>query len=1128
MRFAQKFCLIGGIIFYSVLSSNIVRAQIIPDGTTPNTNITGDCLIRCDINGGIKADSNLFHSFQEFNVDFGENVYFVAPEVENIFSRVTGGNISEVLGNLGVTGNANLWLLNPNGIIFGRGATLDINGSFVATTADRIEFGDRGFFAASGDTTENLPLLTVNPSAFFYHQMGQGNPITVAQGALLTVPTQENVVLLGAQQTETREGVSISGGIIQAPQGRVEIGAVGETAPIGINSDFQLQFPEAITKGNITLSQNGAIDVSGIGGGSIAIQGREISIIDGSNINSATLGNVDGGSIAIAAQQLNIDGGVISSFSFGGGKGADILVTAKSIELVGGGIENYQELVSQALTGELTPGNTTSSIVTASGSLGAAGNITMDSSNISVIDGGFIASATYNQGDGGSIDVTASETIELSSSGLLSLSAANSFGDTGNLNINTGKLTVREGSIVSAATLGKGAGGDILIQASESIELLETPDNFILPTAIFTNSVFEGAGDAGNLTIDTQRLVIKDGAQISSASGLLTNDILISSGGAGGNIDIRASESLTVSGNSADGRFPSIILSDTRSNNPAGNINIDAGTLSLEDQAFISASSSNTGNGGNLTINTSESVQLVGSGTKQLQELILQLFSQQVDFGNISSGLFTTTVQGNAGTLTINTPHLTLAEGAVISTATFAQGQGGDLEINAFEEVNIIGSAIASSTLGNGNAGKVTVNTGRFTTDDGGLLATSTIGGGNAGDLTLNATDYVKLLENQVIPIVIGGISTGSFAGLAQPGNLTINTQKLIIRSGAQVDALNTVFPQLATVNGSSDVSKDVSNASEKTNVTINATESILIEGTSLNDNFPSGITSTTTTNAPASDINITTGQLSIADSAHISVNSLGNGDAGNLTITANSLYLDNGGNLNANTLSGKGGNIVLEIGNFLQLEDGAAITTNAFNQGDGGNIEIETEFLVVFPNSQITGTAIAGDGGNITIVANDLFVSPNSEINASSELGIDGEINIKTFTSDLRNILVKLPEKLLNAENEIVSRCGGNNNSAESNFVYVGKGGLPPSPLENNNYSDRFLADLGTIENPTNSTTVSLQTINQQKSPVIVEATGWSIGDRGQVILTAERSPNNTKFTTEDTVSCPFRERSF
>ncbi|MDJ0743900.1 MAG: filamentous hemagglutinin N-terminal domain-containing protein [Xenococcaceae cyanobacterium MO_167.B27] len=1121
MNFSQQFCLIGGITLCPFFSLGIAQAQIIPDGTTPNTNITGDCLIRCDITGGIQADSNLFHSFQEFNVGFKESVYFVDPGVANIFSRVTGGNISEIFGTLGVRGDANLWLLNPNGIIFGRGATLDINGSFVATTADAIKFGERGFFAASADSPENLPLLTVKPSAFFYHQMGQGNPITVTQGASLTVPNQENLVLLGAQQTDTIEGVAISGGSIQASQGRVEIGAVEDTATIGINSEFQLQFSETTTRGNITLSQGGAIDVTGFGG-SIAIYGREVNIIDNSSITSTTLGNVDGGKIDIAAQQLKIDdGGVISSFSFAEGKGADIFVTAESIDISGTGREIYQELITQAINGELAPSSTIPGIVTASGSLGDAGNITIDSKNISVIDGGFIASVTYNQGKAGNIDVTNSETINLSSSGFFSFSAAGSVGDTGDLKVKTGQLTLRDGSIISATTLGAGKGGDILIQASESVELLETPEDYILPTAIFTDSLSQDAVDAGNITIDTQRLVIKDGSQVSSAIGFLNSDTTPSSSGKGGDIKINASDSVTVSGNSPDGTIPSAVFSNTRNNNPAGNIRIDTGTLSLEGQALISASSFDTGEGGDLTINASESVQLSGTGLENILNLFQTAVSGEPNLVivNVRGGLFTTTKDGQGGNLEINTPILNVKDGALISTTTVGLGDGGNLNIEAAQKVEIESSALVTAAVDGGDAGNIEINTEDLMIYNRGFISTSTIGSGEAGDVSINATNSIEFFDNNpepIDPLLPGGITTSNAGETAtSPGDLTLNTKNLIIRDGVRIRVLNE--KPLERPQQTNNLATQ-STENSPGNITINASESIKISGAL------SGIASTTHTNRPASNIKITTPQLFVLDGADISVDSTDSGAAGSLEIVADELYLDNGGKLNASTSSGQGGNISLKIKNILQLEEQAAITTNAEKHGNGGNIKIiDTNWLIVFPGSQITATAANGDGGNITISANHLLISPHSETSASSQDGMDGEVKIETFTSNLSGNLVKLPEKLLNAENSISSSCGGNNNFQDNNFVYVGKGGLPPNPLEDNSSDNQFLSDLGASQNPNNAIEFSLQTIDQSQNTPIVEAKAWFISDRGTIVLTAAKPDDNRQSATKDSISCPF-----
>ncbi|HEY9607212.1 MAG TPA: DVUA0089 family protein [Allocoleopsis sp.] len=166
------FLLIGGAItltgcFAIAFSGSPALAQITPDGSlgaetsvvTPNVSIGGLPADRID--GGATRGANLFHSFLEFNVGNGQRVYFANPTgIENILSRVTGNNLSNIFGTLGVNGGANLFLLNPNGIIFGPNAKLDIGGSFVASTADSVVF-DNGF-AFSATNPQAPPLLTIS------------------------------------------------------------------------------------------------------------------------------------------------------------------------------------------------------------------------------------------------------------------------------------------------------------------------------------------------------------------------------------------------------------------------------------------------------------------------------------------------------------------------------------------------------------------------------------------------------------------------------------------------------------------------------------------------------------------------------------------------------------------------------------------------------------------------------------------------------------------------------------------------------------------------------------------------------------------------------------------------------
>ncbi|MFM7405801.1 MAG: filamentous hemagglutinin N-terminal domain-containing protein [Cuspidothrix sp.] len=146
--------------------AKIALAQITPDTTLGNENssITSGVNIKGAvgdlITGGVTKESNLFHSFSEFNINNGQRVYFDNPaNINNIFSRVTGNNVSNILGTLGVNGNANLFLLNPNGIIFGKDAVLDIQGSFFATTANSFTFPDGSEFSA---INPQMPLLTMS------------------------------------------------------------------------------------------------------------------------------------------------------------------------------------------------------------------------------------------------------------------------------------------------------------------------------------------------------------------------------------------------------------------------------------------------------------------------------------------------------------------------------------------------------------------------------------------------------------------------------------------------------------------------------------------------------------------------------------------------------------------------------------------------------------------------------------------------------------------------------------------------------------------------------------------------------------------------------------------------------
>jgi len=204
--------------FTTILGENYALTEIIPDKTlgtepsvvTPQVNING--LPSDLVNGGATRGTNLFHSFSQFNIDNGQRVYFANPVgIDNILTRVTGGNPSNILGTLGVDGGANLFLLNPNGIIFGENARLDIAGSFFATTANSLVFNNGVEFSAT--KPEAPPLLTINVPLGL--QYGTPQPAAIVNAGKLAVGQGQNLGLVA--------GTVVNTGQLSAPEGQIAI-----------------------------------------------------------------------------------------------------------------------------------------------------------------------------------------------------------------------------------------------------------------------------------------------------------------------------------------------------------------------------------------------------------------------------------------------------------------------------------------------------------------------------------------------------------------------------------------------------------------------------------------------------------------------------------------------------------------------------------------------------------------------------------------------------------------------------------------------------------------------------------------------------------------------------------------
>ncbi len=686
----------------AVLATDSASAQLIPDTTlgnessivTPNVNINGLASDRID--GGATRGANLFHSFGQFNVGEGRGVYFSNPGgIERILTRVTGGDSSNILGTLGVLGHADLFLINPNGVIFGPNARLDLKGSFIGSTASSIKFANGLEFSATNPQTPpllmiNVPLgLQYGPNAGRIQVQGLGNqlifnPQTFAflriDGKGLEVPPGQTLALVGGE-------VDLSGGNLTAQGGSIELGSVQEglVTLTPTNPGWALSYQGVQNFQDILLSKGAAINTSGLTPGRIHVQGRQVTLTDGSVVVASNLGAGNGGNVTITALE--------------------------SLELSG---TNPLNSLPSLLDSETT-------------TAGAGGGLFISTKRLRLRDGAQLLSGTFGSGSAGVLSVNASESVELIgvspdglfASGLFSSSAVGTTGDAGNLTINTGQLVIRDGARVSSETLGGGRGGNLTVNALRSVELTgTTPDGF--SGGLFTAT--QGIGNAGNLTINTGQLIVRDGAQAVSGT---------ASQGRGGDLSVNASQSVELIGTSAisaSGLLASAIVG----NGAGGDLTISTPKLIVRDGAVVSVSNFASRN-------------LAPPGTGPAGNLQIQAGTIRLD----NQGTITAAAAGgDKGNITIDSQDIQMRRGSAITTNATGPSAGGNIAINTDTVVALENSDITANALNN-RGGRVIVNAqGIFGTQfrpkitpESDITASSDLGAEFSGIVQINTPD---------------------------------------------------------------------------------------------------------------------------------------------------------------------------------------------------------------------------------------------------------------------------------------------------------------------------------------------------------------------------------------------------
>jgi filamentous hemagglutinin family protein len=1116
-----------------VTSDDTVNTQVTENGNT------------AEITGGETRGDNLFHSFQDFSVETGNEASFLnANDISNIFSRVTGGNISNIDGLISANGSANLFLINPAGIIFGEGAQLDIGGSFYGSSASSILFEDGEFSATDLD---NPPLLTINAPIGLGFRDEPGDIVNRAStGDGLEVGVGENISLIGGN-------VSIEdGGIVFAPEGRIELGGLTESGIISFTEDNNLSFPDAIARGDVSLtdsalvsvgassadtttSQAGNIEINTSSlivnnkanllanvvaqdrGGNITINATEdVSFANGSNVN---VSGAPGGSINIDAKNLSITSGsnffnsIPKDTGFAGTQSGDIKINLAEDFLLDG-------LDSESIT----------SINNTSTGLGNPGNIEINARDITVQNNSSVSAFSSSQQDGniGEVSLNARGDILFKGdssnrtviTGITNFLQEAASGVIGDINVQAQNLTLTNGASIASQVAGSADGGNINIDVADTIKI----DGFtegksqVTASEISTNIGLTGTGNAGKININTQNLELSRNGQINASN---------AGRGNGGDININA-EQIDIGQQGNANITASSISAQTfeGSEGDGGNITINTGSLSINDGTEINANLQNgVGEGGNIKINARDEVSVNGTGILSNSETEIKSASQ------ISAQARNTT--GNAGNIEIDTSKLSITNSAIISanisvdsTTVNEGGNGGDITINASDSVNVSGDGssiqadffafdlLADNPLEalniNSNAGKIEIDTSKLFVTNGAIISADIFSKtGNGGDITINASDLVNVSDGDIKANPLAENST------AKGGNLTIETGRLSVVDGAQISVASL---------GDGDAGS----------LTISA-KSIELRG--FTETYRGGIfASVLRGSGNGGDINIFTKDLTIADGAVIAASNFpslensstqpGTGQPGNINVEANSIRLANGGRIVAATQStkGEGANINLQTTGGIILQDNSFISAEAFGDANGGNLTIDSEFIVASPegNNDIIASASQGQGGNITINAESLFGieerplnDSTNDINASSEFALDGAININT--SDINPIqgATELPSNVVEPAQTTAQTCSADREGKANNGLAIaGKGGVPPAP-------DTPLNSENIISSEQNSAAFAIPQPIETSQGKIQPARGIKVSKSGKISLTAYRTNNAGERIPEGKINC-------
>ncbi len=1013
--------------------STLGYGQIVTDGSMgAQLNLNGpNYRIGQDL--GNLVGNNLFHSFEVFSLSSGESAVFTgANSIENVIGRVTGTQASLIQGLLkSEIGNADLYLINPNGVIFGEGAKVDVPGSFYVSTANSVGFSDGSQFSASNTATSSLTVATPESFGFLGNQSGD----IVFQGTDLNLKN-------GGYSHFSAANVRVNNARIVQSGGGLTLFAIG-----GQGATLDINAPQLL--GNGELSFNDAeLKVEGEGYNQLSMLANQIGFQDSfvSVLNRGSSQNTGG--LSIGAGDIELGNSLLSVATKGDGSSGNIDINAQNLSMRGnaeaGGseisiesrsqsgaagqlnieIENKLSLVNESRISNATrhageggsifikagqlivdTGNSANhaEIATFTGGDADAGDIHIEvSEDLSLIGNAQVNASTLGNGNAGDININASnltitetepEPSNQSNVGIQSLSGLQTDinnapqGNSGNINLDiSGALNIKDGGQIVSVTVGDGDAGNIQINAG-SLTLEGTRNSS--GSVIGSNTLGPNAtGDAGNINIEVDSRIEMLGASLITTTAV--------SAGNAGDLDIVAGSLLMQGGQGTSSNINSATFGPNANGN-AGDISIQVqGAVELMDGASISSDTENNGNAGNIFI-TAASLSMTSEPGQDREDTGISSSAQSEDDMVPSSG--------NAGNIELAIAGDILLQGDVsIATEGESRGNAGNIKIQA-DNLFLRGGELESKSEGEsfkaGNAGEIDINlTGTLEMVGGAAIASDSFNGGDAGDININANALI--MNGFGRKGEFSAITSTAAWGESNSGNITINVDTVIgMQDGANIISDSILAGRAGTINISA--------------------QSLHLDGNGL----PTRISSASIdSKGDAGEINIVASEaIELLNGGQITSSTLGgSGSAGQVNITTNNLTIDAENSFSLEQYLGflrrqlaeEFDEVPDEFEELPELDDDlillsayidvqlgglldTGITSNSSfaSTGDAGVINVDAQTINIKNGGIIsTTTDTAGKAGDIVIATQDLDILQDDFLQGPRRAGIFSNVS--------------------------------------------------------------------------------------------------------------------------------------